>query len=81
VAGHNDGTQAWVVEGDGCGGRAVQKVQRHAVAPDGGAAFDDDEGAAGDGGERGQRLGRGDGDGDGDGVDNVSHRFSVSHAL
>lgn len=39
VAGHHDGAQARVVEGDGCCGRAVQQVQGHAVAPDEGAAF------------------------------------------
>jgi len=36
-------------------------VQGHAVAPDGGSALDDDEGAAGDFRERGQGLGGGDG--------------------
>ena len=44
-------------------------MQGHAVAPDGGSALHDDEGAARDGGQRRQGLGGGDGQGDGDGVD------------
>ena len=37
-----------IVEGDRRRGRAVQEVKRHAVAPDGDAALDDDKRAAGD---------------------------------
>lgn len=44
-------------------------MQGHAVAPDGGPTLDDHERTAGDGGQRGQRLGGGDGRGDGNGVD------------
>ena len=49
-------------------------MQSHAVAPDGGPALDDHQGAAGDGGQRGQGLGGGDGRGDGDGVDDEKMR-------
>jgi hypothetical protein len=35
----------------------MQAVQRHTVAPDGGSALHDDEGAAGDIWDRGQGLG------------------------
>ena len=56
-------------------------MQGHAVAPDGGAALNVQEGAAGDGGKRRQRLGGGDGSGDGDGVDDGIHGFPASHAL
>ena len=59
--GHHHRPQARIVEGDGSGRRAVQQVQGHAVAPDGSAALHDDERAAGDVGQRGQRLGGGDG--------------------
>ena len=69
VAGHHDSPQARIVESDGSSRRAVQTVQGHAVAPDGGAALHDDERAAGDLGQRGQGLGGGDGREDGDGVD------------
>lgn len=44
-------------------------MQSHAVAPDGSPALHNHEGAAGDVGERRQRLGRSDGRRDGDGVD------------
>ena len=54
----------------------VQEVQGHAVAPDGGPAFDDDKSAAGDVGQRRERLGGGDGRGDGDGVDDWGDQFS-----
>lgn len=47
-----------IVEGDGRSGRAVQEVQRHSVAPDGGAALYDDERASGDLGQWRQRLRR-----------------------
>ena len=47
----------------------MQFVQCHAVAPDGCPALHDHQRAAGDSGQRGQRLGGGDGRGDGDGVD------------
>jgi len=52
-------------------------VQRHAVAPDGGAALDDDQRAAGDNGQRGQGLGGGDGGEGGDGVDDNGSHFQV----
>lgn len=44
-------------------------MQRHSVSPDGSPALDDDKRAAGDVGQRGERLGGGDGGDDGDGVD------------
>lgn len=44
-------------------------MQCHAVAPDGCPVLHDHEGAAGDFGQRGKRLGWSDGGGDGDGVD------------
>ena len=53
-------------------GRAMQQVKRHPVAPDGSTALDDHKRAAGDDGQRWQRLGGGDGRGDGDGVDDES---------
>ena len=62
---HHHRSQARIVEGDCPSGRAVQEVQGHAVAPDGGPARDDDERAAGDFGQQGQGLGGGDGRGDG----------------
>ena len=42
-------------------------MQGHAVAPDGSPALHDHQRAAGDIGQRGQRLGGGDGGGDGGG--------------
>ena len=53
-------------------------MQGHAVAPDGGAALDDNEGAAGDFRERGQGLGGGDGGGDSDGVDYLNRSHSLA---
>ena len=50
----------------------MEEVERHAVPPDGRSALDDDEGPAGDFGERGEGLGGGDGGGDADGVDDKS---------
>lgn len=61
VAGDHYSSKPRIVEGDRCRGRAVQEVKRHAVAPDGSAALDDDKRAAGDLRERGERLGWGDG--------------------
>ncbi len=49
--------------GDGRCWRAVQEMQGHAVAPDGGTALDYYERAAGDFGKWGQGLGGGDGGG------------------
>ena len=51
-------------------------MQGHAVAPDGGPARYHYERAAGDGGQRRERLGGGDGRGDGDGVDDNSRHIS-----
>jgi hypothetical protein len=68
-------SQPRIVEGNGRCGGAVQLMQRHAVAPDGGAALHDDEGAAGDFGNRWEGLGWGDGGGDGDGVDDMGSHF------
>jgi hypothetical protein len=76
VTGHHYSPQPRIVECDGCGGRGVQQMQRHAVAPDGRAAHHDDEGATGDLGQWRQRLGGGDGRGDGDGVDDGGGHFS-----
>ena len=56
-------------------------MQGHAVAPDGGAALDDNEGASGDFRERGQGLGGGDGGGDGDGVDDGGGNYFVYFVL
>jgi hypothetical protein len=69
--------QARIIESNGCGGRGVQAVQGHAVAPDGGPALHDDERAAGDIGQRGQRLSWGDGGWDGDGVDDWIQFFTI----
>lgn len=81
VAGHDDGSQPGVVEGNGRCWRAVQEVQRHAVAPDGSAAFDNYERAAWDFWQRRERLGRGDRRGDCDGVDDVIQQFNSSSFL
>ena len=53
MACHHHCPQARIVEGDGGGGGGVQEVQGHAVAPDGGPAFDDDKSAAGMSGKGG----------------------------
>ncbi len=50
-------------------------MEGHAVAPDGGPALDDDQRAAGYGGQWRERLGGGDGRRDGDGVDDVSWNY------
>ncbi len=50
-------------------------MQSHAVAPDGGPAFDDDKRAAGDVGQGRKGLGGCDGRGDGDGVDDICHEY------
>jgi len=49
---HHHRPQARVVEGDGCGRRAVQQMQRRGA---GRAAFDDHQRPAGDIGQGGQR--------------------------
>lgn len=59
-AGHHHCPQAWVVEGDGRSRGGVQKMEGHAVAPDLGPALDDDQRAAGDGGQQGDCDGEGD---------------------
>lgn len=68
MVGYDNGSQPRIVEGDGSSRRAMQQVQRHSVAPDGGAALHYYERTAGDFGERGQGLGGSDGGRDGDGV-------------
>jgi len=55
-------------------------VQGHAVAPDGRPAFDDDQRAAGDDGQRGQGLGGGDGGGDGDDAIRLAYLSEESDA-
>lgn len=49
----------------------MQFVQCHSIAPDGCPALHDHQRAAGDVGQRRERLGGGDGGGDGDGVDDL----------
>jgi len=56
----------------------VQQMQRHSVAPDRSAALHDHKRAAGDDGQRWQRLGGGGGRGDGDGVDDGSGHLGTS---
>jgi hypothetical protein len=73
---HHDCPQAGVIESDVCGGRAVQQVQCHARPP-GCGALHDNERAARDFWEPGQRLGGGDGSGDGNGVDDVGGQFQA----
>lgn len=58
----------------------MQFVQCHAVTPDGCPALNDHQRAAGDIGQRRERLGGGDGGGDGDGVDDVSS-YSVAPTI
>jgi hypothetical protein len=78
MGGYYHRPKARIVEGDGSSRRAVQQMQRHAVAPDGSAALHDHQRAARDVGQRGQRLGGGDGRGDGDGVDDGGGHFFSS---
>lgn len=68
VAGHDHCTQARIVEGHSGSRRAVQEMQGHAIAPDGGAALHYDERAARNLRQRRERLGGGDGRGDADGI-------------
>lgn len=71
MAGYYDCTQARIVEGHCGSGRAVQQMQRHAVAPDGSPGPPQSPGGrAGDIGQGRERLGWGDGRGDGEGVGN-----------
>ena len=50
-------------------------MKSHSIAPDGSPALHDHQRAAGDIGQRRERLGGGDGGGDGDGVDDRGNRF------
>lgn len=56
-------------------------MKSHSIAPDGSPALHDHQRAAGDIGQRRERLGGGDGGGDGDGVDRIRncqiHRTSI----
>ena len=50
---HHHRPQARIIEGNRRSGGGVQEMQGHAVAPDGGPAFDDDKSAAGMSGKGG----------------------------
>jgi len=52
-------------------------VKSHSIAPDGSPALHDHQRAAGDIGQRRERLGGGDGGGDGDGVDDETQVKSI----